>query len=196
MKTNRLEAFSDGVFAILITIMVLEFHIPQEASLEALLPLIPVFLSYLMSFIMLGIYWNNHHHLLQASKHVNGAVLWANVHLLFWLSLVPFVTGWMGEHNFAPVPVGVYGVVMCFAGFAYYLLSRALVALHGGESTLAKSLGRDWKGLASLAMYIAAIALSFVNSWISCAVYVAVLVMWIIPDRRLEKGLVKQPSTE
>ncbi len=189
MGKGRLEAFSDGVIAILITIMVLELKVPHEAGLAALRPLIPVFLSYVLSFIYLGIYWNNHHHLLQAVRHVNGGVLWANLHLLFWLSLVPFVTGWMGENNFGALPVAFYGVVLLLAGAAYFILTRVLIAQHGEDSTLAMAVGRDFKGMVSLGIYAVAILLSFVNSWVACLLYALVAVMWLIPDRRIEKVL-------
>jgi uncharacterized membrane protein len=189
MSKGRLEAFSDGVIAIIITIMVLELKVPLKADWAALTPLIPVFLSYVLSFAFLGIYWNNHHHLLQAIKHVDGRVLWANLHLLFWLSLVPFVTGWMGETEFAARPVALYGTVMLFAGVAYYILTRALIALHGRDSALASAVGRDFKGKVSVVIYAVAILLAFVNSWLSCALYVLVAVMWLVLDRRIEKTL-------
>jgi TMEM175 potassium channel family protein len=189
MSKGRLEAFSDGVIAIIITIMVLELKVPHKADLAALRLLIPVFLSYVLSFVFLGIYWNNHHHLLQAAQHVNGRILWANLHLLFWLSLTPFVTGWMGENHFAPWPVALYGTVLLFAGFAYFILARALTSLHGTDSALATALGRDFKGKVSLLLYAVAIPLSFVNPWIACTLYVLVAVMWLIPDRRIEKTL-------
>jgi uncharacterized membrane protein len=183
-----MEAFSDGVIAILITIMVLELKVPQGTNAAALLPLVPVFLSYVLSFIFLGIfYWNNHHHLLQAIKRVDGRVLWANLHLLFWLSLIPFVTGWMGEHEFAAWPVAFYGIIMLGAAIAYFILARILIALHGRDSALATALGRDFKGKVSVAIYVAAIRLSFVNSWFACGLYVLVAVIWLIPDRRIEK---------
>jgi uncharacterized membrane protein len=189
MSKGRLEAFSDGVIAIIITIMVLEMKVPQRADLVALRPLIPVFLSYALSFIFIGIYWNNHHHLLQAIRHVNGRILWANLHLLFWLSLTPFVTGWMGENHFAAWPVALYGTVLLLSGFAYFILTRALIAHHGRDSALATALGRDFKGKVSLVFYAVAIPLSFVNSWFAGALYVLVAVMWLIPDRRIEKTL-------
>jgi uncharacterized membrane protein len=189
MSKGRLEAFSDGVIAILITIMVLELKIPHVATLSALRPLLPVFLSYVLSFVFLGIYWNNHHHLLQATRQVNGRVLWANMHLLFWLSLVPFVTGWMGENAFATVPVAMYGVVMLAAAFAYFLLVQALMTLHGADSVLAAALGSDVKGKVSLVLYAAAIPLSFVNPWIAVGLYVFVALIWFIPDRRIEKEI-------
>ncbi len=191
MSKGRLEAFSDGVIAIIITIMVLELKVPHEATLGALVPLIPVLSCYAFSFIFLSIYWNNHHHLLQAVKHVDGRVLWANSHLLFWLSLIPFVTGWMGENHFAALPVSLYGAVMLFSGVAYFILAQTLLALHGKDSTLATALGRDFKGKISIVIYVAAIAISFLNSWIACAMYVAVAIMWLVPDRRIEKTLVQ-----
>jgi len=189
MSKTRLEAFSDGVIAIIITIMVLEMKVPHGTGVAALRPLIPVFLSYVLSFIFIGIYWNNHHHLLHACRHVNGRVLWANLHLLFWLSLTPFVTGWMGENHFAALPVALYGVVLLFAGVAYYILTRALIACHGKDSALAKALGRDVKGKISVVFYAVAIPLAFFNSWLACGLYVLVAVMWLIPDRRIEKTL-------
>ena len=189
MSKGRLEAFSDGVIAILITIMVLELKVPRQAEWAALLPLIPVFLSYVMSYAYLGIYWNNHHHLLQAIKHVDGRVLWANLHLLFWLSLVPFVTGWMGETHFAARPVALYGTVLLLAAVAYYILTRTLISLHGRDSVLASAVGRDFKGKVSVVIYTVAILLAFVNSWLACALYVLVAVMWLIPDRRIERTL-------
>jgi uncharacterized membrane protein len=189
MSKNRMEAFSDGVLAIIITIMVLELSIPPEAELAALRPLIPIFSSYVLSFLHLGIYWNNHHHLLQATRHVDGRVLWANLHLLFWLSLIPFVTGWMGENEFAPWPVALYGVVLLFSAIAYFILTRTLLAVHGKDSTLATALGGDSKGRLSVLIYILAIPLAFVNPWIAGGLYFLVAVMWLIPDRRIEKTL-------
>ena len=189
MVKGRLEAFSDGVIAIIITIMVLELKVPHEADWAALRPLIPVVLSYVLSFIYIGIYWNNHHHLLQAVRHVNGSVLWANLHLLFWLSLVPFVTGWTGENNFASLPVALYGTVLLFAAIAYYILARVLVASHGTDSALAIALGRDFKGKVSVVIYALAIPLAFVNSAFACLLYSLVAVMWLIPDRRIERTL-------
>lgn len=186
MHKSRLEAFSDGVIAIIITIMVLELRAPEEGTLSALLPLLPKFLSYVLSFVFIGIYWNNHHHLLQAAKSVNGAILWANMHLLFWLSLVPFTTIWMGEH-FESIPVAVYGGVLWVAGLAYYILSRALIAHHGTDSVIAKAIGRDEKGLRSLFLYTAAIALAFASPWASAGLYVVVAIMWFIPDQRIEE---------
>jgi uncharacterized membrane protein len=189
MSKGRMEAFSDGVVAILITIMVLELRVPHGADLAGLRPLIPVFLSYVLSFIFLGIYWSNHHHLLHAISHVDGRILWANLHLLFWLSLIPFVTGWMGENRFAALPVALYGIVLLLAAVAYFILTRALIALHGRESVLATAVGRDRKGKVSIVIYLAAIPLAFVNPWISCALYVLVAILWLIPDRRIEKTL-------
>ncbi|MBD2597074.1 DUF1211 domain-containing protein [Nostoc spongiaeforme FACHB-130] len=188
MGKGRLEAFSDGVIAIIITIMVLELKVPHGAEIGALRPLIPIFLSYLLSFVNVGIYWNNHHHLLQAVRQVNGRTLWANLHLLFWLSLIPFATAWMGE-NFTNLPVALYGVVLLMAAIAYFILTRALISHHGKDSTLATAVGRDWKGKLSLLIYAAAIPLSFVNSWFGCALYVLVAIIWLIPDRRIEKAL-------
>ena len=189
MSRNRMEAFSDGVIAIIITIMVLELRVPIGASLPALRPVTPVFLSYILSFVLLGIYWTNHHHLLQVVERVSGGVLWANLHLLFWLSLIPFATAWMGENHFAPVPVAVYGVVMVFAAIAYFILTRALLRIHAPDSTLAIALGRDFKGKISIVIYLIAIPLAFVNSWVAYGVYVVVAVMWLIPDRRIERRI-------
>jgi uncharacterized membrane protein len=189
MGKGRLEAFSDGVIAIIITIMVLELKVPHEANIAALRPLIPVFLSYVLSFIYLGIYWNNHHHLLQAVRQVNGSVLWANLHLLFWLSLIPFVTGWMGENHFDALPVALYGAVLFLAATAYFILTRTLIAHHGEDSTLAIAVGRDFKGKISVVIYAVAILVSFMNSWFACTLYALVAVMWLIPDRRIEKIL-------
>ena len=189
MSKARLEAFSDGVIAIIITIMVLELHAPEHATWAALTPLWPAFLSYVLSFVYLGIYWNNHHHLLQAIKHVDGRVLWANMHLLFWLSLIPFGTAWMGKNQFAAQPVALYGVVLLLSALAYFILTKALLNLHGQESLLAKALGGDFKGKISPAIYLAAIPLSFVASSIACALYVLVAIMWLVPDRRIEKTL-------
>jgi uncharacterized membrane protein len=190
MGKGRLEAFSDGVMAIIITIMVLELKVPHGADFAALRPLIPVFLSYVLSFIFLGIYWNNHHHLLQAARQVNGRILWANIHLLFWLSLIPFVTAWMGENHFAATPVALYGVVMLFSAIAYTILSVSLVAHHGQDSPLAIAMGRDYKGKISLMLYTLAIPLAFVNSWLACGMYAMVSIIWLIPDRRIEKTLI------
>lgn len=189
MTRNRLEAFSDGVIAIIITIMVLELKVPHEANLGALRPLLPVFLSYVMSFVYVGIYWSNHHHLLHAVEHVNGRILWANLHLLFWLSLVPFATAWMGENHFASAPVAVYGVVLLFASIAYFILTRALIALHGRSSKLATAVGRDFKGKISTAIYLVAVPLALFKASFAAALYVLVAVMWLVPDRRIEKTL-------
>jgi uncharacterized membrane protein len=194
MSKGRLEAFSDGVLAIIITIMVLELKAPHGAEPGRLSPLIPVFLSYLLSYVMLGIYWNNHHHLLQAARHVNGSVLWANLHLLFWLSLVPVVTAWMGENHFAALPVSLYGLVLLLAGVAYYLLERALVACHPSDSALAAAIGRDFKGKISVAIYATAIPLAFARPLLSCVLYVLVAVMWLIPDRRIERALANRQA--
>jgi uncharacterized membrane protein len=188
MTKVRLEAFSDGVIAILITIMVLELRVPHDPSWGALAPLLPVFLSYVLSFVFLGIYWNNHHHMLHASERINGTVLWANLHLLFWLSLIPFVTGWMGENHFATAPSAAYGIVMLCAAMAYYILAHALVAEQGPNSRLAHALGKDRKGKLSIALWAVGIALAFVNQWVADAVYVGVALMWLVPDRRIEKG--------
>jgi uncharacterized membrane protein len=189
MGKGRLEAFSDGVLAIIITIMVLELKVPHGVGLSDLRPLIPVFLSYILSFIYVGIYWSNHHHLLHAVTQVNGRTLWANLHLLFWLSLIPFATGWMGENNFAAWPVAFYGGVLLSAAIAYFILARVLVSHHGRDSALAKALGKDVKGKASVVCYAAAIPLSFVSPLLACALYVLVAVMWLIPDRRIERAL-------
>ena len=188
MEKNRLEAFSDGVLAIIITIMVLELKVPHGADWDALKPLLPVFLSYVLSFIYVGIYWNNHHHLLKACRRVNGGILWANLHLLFWLSLFPFVTGWMGENHFTPLPTALYGVVLLNAAIAYYILQNLIVKEQGGQETkLAQSLGKDWKGKLSPALYAAAIALSFVRPWLAGSIYVFVALMWLVPDKRIER---------
>ena len=189
MGTNRLEAFSDGVMAIIITIMVLELKVPRGTELSDLLPLVPVILSYVLSFIYIGIYWNNHHHMLHATERVDGAVLWANLHLLFWLSLVPFVTGWMGENHFAPVPTALYGVVLLMAAIAYTILQFAIIRVQGKDSVLLKAVGKDWKGKLSLALYVLAIASTFFNAMIAGALYAAVAVIWFIPDRRIERTM-------
>jgi uncharacterized membrane protein len=189
MHKGRVEAFSDGVIAILITIMVLELKLPQGSGLAALRPMIPLLLSYVLSFVYLGIYWNNHHHLFQAAERVNGGVLWANLHLLFWLSLIPFATSWIAAADFEPTPVALYGGILMAAGTAYYILSRALIRRHGKGSTLAKAIGSDAKGKWSLVVYAAAIALAFWNTWIALALYVGVAILWLVPDRRIEKVL-------
>jgi len=186
VETTRLEAFSDGVLAILITIMVLELRIPKSGALSALHHLVPVFLTYVLSFVNLGIYWNNHHHMLHATERVNGAVLWANLHLLFWLSLFPFATGWMGENHFATLPTATYGVVLLGAALAYYVLKLAILGAQPPGSTLAGAFGRDVKGKLSPAIYAAAIALAPLNRWISVTLYVVVSLIWLIPDRRFE----------
>src|SRR4051812_11882011 len=193
MNKGRLEAFTDGVIAVIITIMVLEMKVPHGAELGALLPLLPVLLTYVLSFVYVGIYWNNHHHLFHAVHHVNGAVLWANLHLLFWLSLVPFVTGWMGENHFQTLPVAAYGAVLLCSALAYTILTRTLLATHGRDSTLARALGKDSKGYLSLALYLASIALAFVQPWLACAGYVVVAGIWLRPDPRFEK-LLKEGS--
>jgi len=187
MPKTRLEAFSDGVIAIIITIMVLEMKAPHGADLAALRPLLPVVLSYVLSFLYLAIYWNNHHHLLHATTRINARIMWANLHLLFWLSLVPFVTGWLGEHHGDSWPTALYGVVLLMAGLAYLVLQSCIVAAQGRDSSLAAALGGDWKGKLSLGSYAAAIALAFVNQRFSDALYVFVAVLWVIPDRRIER---------
>jgi len=192
MNTTRLEAFSDGVIAIIITIMVLELKPPHGAEAEALRPLLPVFLSYVLSFIYLGIYWNNHHHLLQAVRRVGGGVLWANLHLLFWLSLIPFVTAWMGENHFAPIPVAAYGVALLCPALAYYILVRVLLRHHEKDSALARAIGEDFKGKISVVIYVVAIPLAFARWWIACALYVAVAIIWLVPDRRIERALAER----
>lgn len=187
MTKGRLEAFSDGVIAIIITIMVLELKVPHGAELASLKPLIPVFLSYILSFAYLGIYWNNHHHMLALVKHVNGGILWANLFLLFWLSLVPFTTGWMGENYNAPMPVALYGVVLFMAANAYYILELKIIFKYGKDSFFAKAIGGETKGKISIVIYLAAIFLSFVNTYISLILYFVIALMWVIPDRRIER---------
>jgi uncharacterized membrane protein len=189
MTTGRMEAFSDGVIAILITIMVLELGVPHGADLEALAPLGPVLLSYVLSFIYLGIYWNNHHHLLQATHAVDGRILWANLHLLFWLSLVPFGTAWMGENSFAPIPVAAYGVFLLLAAVAYFILVRAIIAREGSDSVVAQAVGRDIKGMISPLLYAVAIPIALVAPWVSFAIYTVVAVMWFVPDLRIERRI-------
>jgi uncharacterized membrane protein len=189
VSTGRLEAFSDGVLAIIITIMVLEMKVPHGAGFNALAPLLPVFLSYVLSFIYLGIYWNNHHHMMHVVQRVSGPVLWANLHLLFWLSLVPFVTGWMGENHFAPAPVALYGVVLLLAAIAYSILVRAILRTEGQDSPLGRAVGRDRKGNISLVLYVVGIVASWVSSWIAGAAYVVVALIWLVPDRRIERVL-------
>jgi uncharacterized membrane protein len=185
----RLEAFSDGVIAVIITIMVLELKVPHDADPHALVPLIPVFLSYVLSFVYVGIYWSNHHHMFHAVHHVNGAILWANLHLLFWLSLVPFVTGWMNETHFAPLQVAAYGGVLLLSACAYTVLTKVRVAEHGQDSLIARGLGSDFKGNISLAIYVVAIALAYWQRWIACGLYAVVAAIWLVPDRRFEKLL-------
>lgn len=189
MNKTRLEAFSDGVIAILITIMVLELKIPHGSDFESLKPLLPVFLSYILSFIYLAIYWNNHHHLLQATKSTNGKILWANLHLLFWLSLIPFTTGWMGENHFASLPTAVYGVNLLLAALAYEILQIYIIKHHGKDHILAEAVGKDWKGKVSLILYLLAIPLAFANRWISGILYIIVAAIWLIPDRRIESRI-------
>ncbi|HUV99931.1 MAG TPA: TMEM175 family protein [Gallionella sp.] len=188
MGKTRLEAFSDGVIAIIITIMVLELKVPHGSDFESLLPLLPVFLSYVLSFVYLGIYWNNHHHMLHTVQRVSGGILWANLHLLFWLSLVPFVTGWMGENHFAALPTALYGVVLLMAAIAYWILQNIIIAASGGrESLLAKAVGNDRKGKMSPLLYAIAIATAFWNQWLADALYVLVAIIWLVPDRRIER---------
>lgn len=193
MPKTRLEAFSDGVLAIIITIMVLELKVPHGEDFAALQPLLPVFFSYVLSFIYVGIYWSNHHHLLHTVKHVSGGVLWANLHLLFWLSLFPFVTGLMGENHFAPLPTALYGIVLMMAGIAYWILTRVIIHEDGTDSLLAKAIGKDIKGKLSVVFYAVAIALAFLNHWISEAIYIFVALTWLVPDRRIERVM---PPTE
>jgi len=189
MDNQRLEAFSDGVIAIIITIIVLELKVPQGTEFASLAPLLWVFLSYVLSFVYLGIYWNNHHHMMHVAPRVNGAILWANLHLLFWLSLVPFVTGWMGENHFAPAPTALYGVVLLMAGVAYWILLRTIIRMQGRESLLARAVGRDFKGNLSPIVYLIAIAASFWRQWVAGLLYVTVALIWLIPDRRIERAL-------
>ena len=189
MHKGRIEAFSDGVLAIIITIMVLDLRVPRGIDLSALRPLIPVFLSYILSFVFLGIYWNNHHHMLHACTAVTGAMLWANLHLLFWLSLFPFTTGWMGENHFTALPTALYGVVLLMAALAYYLLQQAIIRAQGQDSILKKAIGRDWKGKLSPLLYVMAIVATLRSSWIAQAILVIAALIWLIPDRRIEKRL-------
>ena len=191
MSKERLVAFSDGVIAVIITIMVLELKVPHGENLQSILPLLPVFLSYVLSFIYVGIYWNNHHHIFQAADHVHGGILWANLHLLFWLSLVPFTTGWMGENHAASLPVAAYGVVLLFSAIAYTILTWALIGNHGPDSLIVKSAGMRLKGKLSIILYVTAIALAFVNPWISCALYVVVALAWFIPERGIEREMAR-----
>ena len=192
MHKGRLEAFSDGVIAVIITILVLELKVPHGADWPALVPLLPVFGSYVLSFVYLGTYWNNHHHMMQATSHVNGAVLWANLHLLFWLSLLPFFTAWMGENQFAQIPVALYGFDLLMAAVAYYILAHTLAGLHGPDSSLAKALGSDIKGRVSVVAYVVGIPVTFLNSWVAFGLFVLVAVMWLVPDRRMERVLNRQ----
>ncbi len=194
MNKGRMEAFSDGVIAIIITIMVLELRPPHTPELIGLRSLVPTFLSYMMSFVYLGIYWNNHHHLLKAVQQVDGRVLWANLHLLFWLSLIPFATGWMGENDFAAWPVALYGIVLLTAAIAYFILTKALIALHGHKSVIATALGGDFKGKVSIVIYLAAVPLTFVSPVLSCGLYILVAIIWLVPDRRIEKNLTRSGS--
>ncbi|MBW7924365.1 MAG: DUF1211 domain-containing protein [Burkholderiaceae bacterium] len=189
MASNRLEAFSDGVIAIIITIMVLEMKVPHGTSLRTLAPLVPVFLSYVLSFLYVGIYWNNHHHMFQAVEHVTGGILWANLHLLFWLSLFPFVTGWMGENHFALVPSALYGGVLLAAAVAYWILQQTIIVTQGADSRLKAAVGRDWKGKLSPIVYATGIACALFRPWVAQALYVAVALMWLVPDRRIESAL-------
>jgi uncharacterized membrane protein len=189
MEKNRLEAFSDGVLAIIITIMVLELKVPQDTRLAALKETLPVFLTYVLSFIYVGIYWNNHHHMFQATRRVNGGILWANLHLLFWLSLFPFATGWMGENHLAATPTAAYGLVLLMASAAYWILQRAIIASQGPDSLLAKAVGTDWKGKLSPLLYLSAIPLAFVSVWLASGLYILVALMWLVPDRRIERIL-------
>lgn len=194
MSKSRLEAFSDAVIAIVMTIMVLELSIPEGSDWLALRPLIPKFLTYLLSFVFLGIYWNNHHHLIHATERVNGKILWANLHLLFWLSLTPFVTGWMGENNFASVPTAVYGIALLLSATAYYILQSIILATHGPDSRLKAALGKDFKGKISPMCYLAAIPLAFLSRWISVGLYVFVALIWLVPDRRIESMMAENPG--
>jgi len=194
MGKGRLEAFSDGVIAIIITIMVLEMKVPHGDSLDELLPLLPVFLSYVLSFVYVGIYWNNHHHMLHACTTVSGAMLWANLHLLFWLSLFPFATGWMGENHFTAVPTALYGVVLLMAAIAYFVLEQAIIRAQGSDSILKKAVGRDWKGKFSPLFYIVAIAATAWSPWVAEAIYIAVALVWLIPDRRIENALARNDA--
>jgi uncharacterized membrane protein len=194
MQKNRLEAFSDGVLAIIITIMVLDLRVPHEVDLAALKPVLPVFLSYVLSFIYVGIYWNNHHHLLHATRHVSGCILWANLHLLFWLSLLPFTTGWVGENHLASIPTAIYGVVLLMAAIAYYLLQWSIIVRQGAGSQLAAAIGSDWKGKLSPMLYLVAVPLAFLNPWIANGIYVLVALLWFVPDRRIEQALSTHPE--
>lgn len=199
MEKNRLEAFSDGVLAIIITIMVLELKVPHTveqvrhtAELADLKPLLPVFLSYVLSFIYVGIYWNNHHHMFHSTRHVSGGILWANLHLLFWLSLFPFTTGWVGENHLAPMPIAIYGLVLLMAGIAYFILQHTIIAQQGRNSLLAAAIGKDWKGKLSVVLYLVSIPLAFVSPWIAIALYAFVAILWLVPDRRIERVMAQR----
>jgi uncharacterized membrane protein len=192
MRPGRLEAFSDGVIAIIITIMVLEMKVPLGDSATDLLPIVPTFLSYVLSFVYVGIYWNNHHHMMHATTTVTGAILWANLQLLFWLSLFPFATGWMGENHFSPLPTALYGLVLLMAAIAYYVLQQAIIRSQGADSILKKAIGRDWKGKLSPVLYIAAIVATLLTPWIAEVIFVAAALIWLIPDRRIENTLTRK----
>jgi len=189
MTKSRLEAFSDGVLAIIITIMVLEMKVPHSSDFNSLLPVLPVFLSYILSFIYLAIYWNNHHHMMHTVKEVSGSILWANMHLLFWLSLIPFTTGWMGENHFTPAPVSLYGIVLLMAAIAYFILQKQIIKKQGENSLLKKAVGRDLKGKISPVLYLISIPFAFIATWVSDLIYIIVAVMWLIPDKRIEKTI-------
>ena len=194
MGKSRLEAFSDGVIAILITIMVLELKVPQGVTLTALTPILPIFLTYVLSFVYLGIYWNNHHHMLHTVQHVSGAILWANLHLLFWLSLIPFVTGWMGQNHFEAAPTALYGVIMLMAAMAYWILQRTIIAAHGPDSILKAAVGRDLKGNISPLLYLLAIVMAFRERWIADALYVLIALIWLVPDKRIEREMERRKT--
>jgi uncharacterized membrane protein len=189
MAKNRLEAFSDGVIAIIITIMVLDLKVPHETDFAALKPVLPVFLSYVLSFVYVGIYWNNHHHMLNAAERVSGGILWANLHLLFWLSLFPFATGWMGENHLSATPTAAYGFVLLMAAIAYWILQQTIIARHGRDSLLARAVGGDWKGKLSPVLYLASIPLAYASVWIAAGIYIFVALLWLVPDRRIERVL-------
>jgi TMEM175 potassium channel family protein len=191
MEKNRMEAFSDGVVAIIITIMVLEMKVPQGSDLKAVKPVLPVFLCYVLSYVYVGIYWNNHHHMLHTMRHVTGGILWANLHLLFWLSLFPFATGWMGQNHLAPIPTAAYGCILLMAAVAYWILQRTIISHQGSDSLLGAAVGTDWKGKISPALYAAAIPLAFVSPWISNALFVLVALIWLVPDKRIERRIAK-----
>ncbi len=195
MHTTRLEAFSDAVIAIIMTIMVLELKIPHGTDWSTLSPLVPLFLAYVMSFLYLGIYWNNHHHMFHATQHVDGRVLWANMHLLFWLSLVPFATGWMDENHFAALPTALYGIILLLSAISYFIVQQTIIAHHGTNSILKQALGNDWKGKSSMVIYLVAIPLAFVHSWIALTLYALVALMWLVPDSRIERKLTHESHT-